>query len=115
MVDTLEKYFDANKTKPSDGQMIQWAAELKVPYDDVHEWFYKKWKGKLEYEYQRMKQKEDTGSDIDRSREVRSFEPTAILPDDESDDDMPFEVECDVEIVNDNAEDDDFIADDDDY
>ena len=106
MVDTLEKYFDANKTKPSDGQMIQWAAELKVPYDDVHEWFYKKWKGKLEYEYQRMKQNQDMGPDIDRSRAVKSFEPTAILPDDDSDDE-PFEaLECDVEIVNDNADDD---------
>ena len=45
VVDTLERYFDANKTKPSDGQMITWASELKVPFDDVHEWFYKKWKG----------------------------------------------------------------------
>ena len=47
MVDTLERYFDANKTKPSDGQMITWASELKVPFDDVHEWFYKKWKGNI--------------------------------------------------------------------
>ena len=51
MVDTLERYFDANKTKPSDGQMITWASELKVPFDDVHEWFYKKWKGNINLTY----------------------------------------------------------------
>ena len=51
MVDTLERYFDANKTKPSDGQMITWASELKVPFDDVHEWFYKKWKGNIKSTY----------------------------------------------------------------
>ena len=51
MVDTLERYFDANKTKPSDVQMITWASELKVPFDDVHEWFYKKWKGNIKSTY----------------------------------------------------------------
>lgn len=106
VVDTLERYFDANKTKPSDGQMITWASELKVPFDDVHEWFYKKWKGKLEYEYQKNKQKEDFGVS-ERSREVKSFEPTAAPPSDDEELDGIFGIECDVEIVNENAEDDD--------
>jgi len=106
VVDTLERYFDANKTKPSDGQMITWASELKVPFDDVHEWFYKKWKGKLEYEYQKNKQKEELGVS-ERSREVKSFEPTAAPPSDDEELDGIFGIECDVEIVNENAEEDD--------
>ena len=69
MVDTLERYFDANKTKPSDGQMITWATELKVPFDDVHEWFYKKWKGNIKSTYENDSDKrkelfEDVISDL---------------------------------------------------
>jgi hypothetical protein len=63
--------------------------------------------GKLEYEYQKMKQKEDIGPDQSRSREVKSFEPTAAPPSDDEELDGIFGIECDVEIVNENAEDDD--------
>lgn len=42
VVSTLEKYFCANITKPSDGQMLQWSKELSVPFDDVYDWFQKK-------------------------------------------------------------------------
>jgi len=108
VVSTLEKYFCANITKPSDGQMLQWSKELSVPFDDVYDWFQKKWKGKIEYEYQKAKQKEEMGNNPDRSRAVKSFEPTTILPDDDEEDfELPFmDVECDVEIEDDNAEED---------
>ena len=56
--------------------MLQWSKELSVPFDDVYDWFQKKWKGKIEYEYQKAKQKEEMGNNPDRSRAVKSFEPT---------------------------------------
>ena len=62
--------------------------------------------GKLEYEYQKNKQKEELGVS-DRSREVKSFEPTAAPVSDDEELDGIFGIECDVEIVNENAEDDD--------
>ena len=88
--------------------MLQWSKELSVPFDDVYDWFQKKWKGKIEYEYQKAKQKEEMGNNPDRSRAVKSFEPTTILPDDDEEDfELPFmDVECDVEIEDDNAEED---------
>ena len=52
-----------------------------------------------------MKQKEDIGGS-ERSREVKSFEPTAAPPSDDEELDGIFGIECDVEIVNENAEDD---------
>ena len=60
----------------------------------------------MEYEYQKMKQKEDIGGS-ERSREVKSFEPTAGPLSDDEEMDGIFGIECDVEIVNENAEDDD--------
>ena len=63
--------------------------------------------GKLEYEYQKMKQKDEIGSNPERSREVKSFEPTAAPPSDDEELDGIFGIECDVEIVNENAEEDD--------
>ena len=54
-----------------------------------------------------MKQKDEVGVS-ERSRDIKSFEPSAAsMPD--SDEDMePFEIECDVEIYNDNAEEEDY-------
>ena len=91
-----ETYLDNRSSHPNSWQypLINYPAYLVL------------FSGKLEYEYQKNKQKEDFGVS-ERSREVKSFEPTTAPPSDDEELDGIFGIECDVEIVNENAEDDD--------
>ena len=98
-IDELEKHFCANITKPNALQMKEWATQLNVPFDDVSAWFHNKWRGKLEYEYWKSQRNDDVDS-YQRSRDVKSFEP-AIMADSNF-----LEVEEDLEIVAENAEED---------
>merc|ERR1740129_1456660 len=50
-----------------EGQMMEWANELKIEFEDVKYWFQIMWKGKLEYEWLKSVQMEEFGtSKIDR-------------------------------------------------
>ena len=102
VVDELEKRFLAHTVKPSETQILIWSEELDVRFEDIDHWFNAKWKGKLEYEFQKSQKGEDFGS-LERSRAVKSFEPSVSVIEDQS---TEF-VACDeIEIERDNAEDD---------
>ena len=62
VLEVLEQHFISNKVKPQDSQMKKWANELKVPFEDVKEWFQLKWDGKLEYEWFQAEHKEKFGT-----------------------------------------------------
>merc|ERR1712203_129744 len=51
VLEVLEHHFCSSKIKPQQGQMMEWANELKIEFEDVKYWFQIMWKGKLEYEW----------------------------------------------------------------
>ena len=105
VLEVLEHHFCSSKIKPQQGQMMEWANELKIEFEDVKYWFQIMWKGKLEYEWLKSVQMEEFGiSKIDRSRPIKFFEPTVdmVVMDYYSNLDSA----DDIEIVNDNGEED---------
>ena len=59
VITQLEKHFLANITKSSPQQMGIWAAQLKVNFQSVDEWFRAKWKAKIDCKQMKTKQKEE--------------------------------------------------------
>ena len=105
VLEVLEHHFCSSKIKPQQGQMMEWANELKIEFEDVKYWFQIMWEGKLEYEWLKSVQMEEFGtSKIDRGRPIKFFEPTVemVVMDYYSNLDSG----DDVEIVNDNGEED---------
>ena len=91
----LEQHFVSNICKPKFSQIQQWASEMGVSVEDVATWFSKKWKGKLEYEALKLREKE-TFNDAVRSRQVRKFEPQideSLIMDEDDEDDCVIEHE----------------------
>ena len=58
----LEERFCSSKIKPQQDQMMEWANELKITFEDVKDWFQMMWEGKLEYEWLKSVQKEESGT-----------------------------------------------------
>ena len=58
----LEERFCSSKIKPQQDQMMEWANELKITFEDVKDWFQMMWEGKLEYEWLKSVQKEEFGT-----------------------------------------------------
>ena len=58
----LEERFCSSKIKPQKDQMMEWANELKITFEDVKDWFQMMWEGKLEYEWLKSVQKEESGT-----------------------------------------------------
>ena len=80
VLEVLEHHFCSSKIKPQQGQMMEWANELKIEFEDVKYWFQIMWKGKLEYEWLKSVQMEEFGtSKIDRGRPIKFFEPTVEM------------------------------------
>ena len=42
--------------------MMEWANELKITFEDIKDWFQMMWEGKLEYEWLKSVQKEESGT-----------------------------------------------------
>ena len=92
----LERYFVQHKTKPSKPQMMYWANKLKADYRLVIKWFDKKWRAKLDYEYQKLGGfNGNNNDDFDESaasfshnvsRQLRKFDAPQSLDDDDDDD-----------------------------
>ena len=105
VLEVLEHHFCSSKIKPQHSQMMEWANELKIEFEDVKHWFQIMWKGKLEYEWLKSVQMEEFGiSKIDRGRPIKFFEPTVEMVV------MDYYSNLDsgdgIEIVNDNGEED---------
>ena len=58
----LEERFCSSKIKPHKDQMMEWANELKITFEDIKDWFQMMWEGKLEYEWLKSVQKEESGT-----------------------------------------------------
>lgn len=78
VISQLEKYFVANVTKPHHQQMEKWAKEMNVDFQKVYTYFQNKWRGKLEYEYLKSKQKEGLDTESRRNRQLQQFEPEIV-------------------------------------
>ena len=105
VLEVLEHHFCSSKIKPQHSQMMEWANELKIEFEDVKHWFQIMWKGKLEYEWLKSVQMEEFGiSKIDRGRPIKFFEPKVDMA--VMDYYSNLDSGDDIEIVNDNGEED---------
>jgi len=101
----LEERFCSSKIKPQQDQMMEWANELKITFEDVKDWFQMMWEGKLEYEWLKSVQKEESGTyNLDRGRPIKFFEPPVEMV--VKDYYFNLDSEDDVDIVNENGEED---------
>merc|ERR1712037_516748 len=99
----LEEHFCSSKIKPQKDQMMEWANELKITFEDVKDCFQMMWEGKLEYEWLKSVQKEESGThNLGRGRPIKFFEPAVEMV--VKDYYFNLDSEDDVEIVNENGE-----------